>query len=262
MNRRWVTLSASVPGSSHRRTGTPCQDFCGHRRVRVGKDTVLVAVVADGAGSARLGRIGAHIAVRSTLRHLAETVKQRGNAAAVQRQDMVAALTAVRRAVARKAGHRPISDYACTLSVAIIGCTGAAFGQVGDSVIVTRNENTFQTVFWPDNGEFINTTVFLTSDPLEENLRFASHAVAPLDVALFTDGLNSVALNLSARSAHGPFFAPLFNSLRLQLRHRVPHRRLRRQLHQFLGCNEVDSRSDDDRTLILISSLRGTCDGY
>ena len=262
MNRQWVALASCVPGSSHKRSGTPCQDFCGHRRVRVGRDIFLVAVVADGAGSARFGGAGARIAVKSILRRLATTLKRCGGTAAIQRQDMVAALTAVRRAVARKAGHRPISDYACTLAVAIIGREGATFGQVGDSVIVTRYENAFQTVFWPDNGEFINTTVFLTTDPLEENLRFANHPVAPLDVALFTDGLNTIALNLSARRAHAPFFAPLFNSLRLQIRHRVPRRTLRQQLHQFLRSHDVESHSDDDRTLVLISALGGTCDGY
>lgn len=262
MNRRWVGLASCVPGGSHERYGTPCEDFCGLRRVRVGREVFLVAVVADGAGAARFGGAGARIAVKCILRHLATALKRCGGTVAIQRQDMVAALTSVRRAVARKAGHRPISDYACTLAVAIVGREGAIFGQVGDSVIVTRYENTFQTVFWPDNGEFINTTVFLTSDPLEENLRFANHPAVPLDVALFTDGLNAIALNLSARSAHGPFFAPLFRSLRLQVRHRVPRRTLRQQLRQFLGSDEMESRSDDDRTLVLISALGSACDGH
>lgn len=261
MSREWAVVESSHPGSSHRRARKRCQDFYATKLVRVGRGVFLVAAVADGAGGARFGGAGARLAVKSILRRLATTLKRCGGTAEIQRNDMVAALSAVRRTVRRRAGHRPVSDFACTLAVAIIGRDGAAFGQIGDSVIVARYEDTFQTVFWPDNGEFINTTVFLTSDTLEENLRFANHPVRPLDVALFTDGLSTMALNLSARRAHGPFFAPLFKSLRLQVQQRVPLSALRQQLHQFIGSDGVDGRSEDDRTLVLISALGGAHDG-
>ena len=54
----WRALGASVRGTSHEKTGQPCQDaHC----LELLPDGSLVAAVADGAGSAALGEVGAGV---------------------------------------------------------------------------------------------------------------------------------------------------------------------------------------------------------
>ena len=54
MSGRWRVIRASVQGTSHAKTGQPCQDSSS---VGVGApDGMLVAAVADGAGSATYRR--------------------------------------------------------------------------------------------------------------------------------------------------------------------------------------------------------------
>ena len=51
----WVAAYASVIGNGHIQTNTPCQDNCEHIKVN---DDWGVAVVCDGAGSAKFSHIG------------------------------------------------------------------------------------------------------------------------------------------------------------------------------------------------------------
>ena len=56
----WRVVRASVQGASHAKTGQPCQDSSS---VGVGApDGILVAAIADGAGSAELSAAGSRIA--------------------------------------------------------------------------------------------------------------------------------------------------------------------------------------------------------
>src|SRR5579862_7288680 len=56
----WRFASASAIGASHSRTETPCQDYhlCVEHPAATG-ETVLIAVAADGAGSAARSQEGA-----------------------------------------------------------------------------------------------------------------------------------------------------------------------------------------------------------
>lgn len=49
---RWRVAAASVRGTTHEKTGQPCQDAHCWEQL---PESVLVAAVADGAGSAALG---------------------------------------------------------------------------------------------------------------------------------------------------------------------------------------------------------------
>ena len=60
--RQWRVSHGSVTGTRHMRNGEVCQDHSCHLQMpRISGDT-LVAAVADGMGSARLGGPGAHAA--------------------------------------------------------------------------------------------------------------------------------------------------------------------------------------------------------
>ena len=67
------------------------------------------------------------------------------------------------------------------------------------------------------------------------------------ECALLTDGLQLLALNFAKRSAHTAFFAPFFTTLRA-----APEPTdLVVDLRAFLDSSSVNSRTDDDKTLLL-----------
>jgi hypothetical protein len=70
------------------------------------------------------------------------------------------------------------------------------------------------------------------------------------EVALLTDGLQSLALRFASREAHGPFFEPMFERLR------GPEQPSESELAAFLGSGPVNARTDDDKTLVLATRLR------
>src|SRR6266481_3089577 len=69
----WNVVRASVRGSSHRRSGTPCQDAVD---LRIRGETLLVAI-SDGAGSASHSEQGAKGAVASTLTFIEKILSDR-----------------------------------------------------------------------------------------------------------------------------------------------------------------------------------------
>ena len=57
---KWRVISVSVAGKSHEKRGQLCQDA---HHWQILPEGILVAAVADGAGSSNLGDVGAKIAV-------------------------------------------------------------------------------------------------------------------------------------------------------------------------------------------------------
>jgi hypothetical protein len=149
-------------------------------------------------------------------------------------------------------------DYAATLLVALVDRTSGVFAQIGDGAIVFRNaDGLLEPALWPQNGEYANTTWFVTDDEAADVVQVA-HASEVCDLALFTDGLQSLALRFASREVHPPFFEPMFQQVRAAARcdsnvaaDDVPAPSLDERLAAFLGGDAVNARTDDDKTLVL-----------
>ena len=146
----------------------------------------------------------------------------------------------------------PVRQYACTLLGAVVGEDCAAFVQVGDGAIViatSEEPETYQWEFWPQQGEYANITTFATDEAVD--IKFEHDLVNRRieEVALFTDGLQHLALHYETRAAFEPFFRSMFNPLRpLQGGHLEE---VSLSLAAFLNSPQVNERTDDDKTLIL-----------
>jgi hypothetical protein len=141
-----------------------------------------------------------------------------------------------------------IRDFATTIICAIIGLADAAYFQIGDGAIVVANSGTYRIVFWPQSGEYANTTHFVTDDNALEHLMFQPFDQAADEVALFSDGLQMLALNYASSSVHEPFFAPMFAKLRAEP---PGESALNAALEDFLNSAPINCRTDDDKTLLL-----------
>jgi hypothetical protein len=250
----WKLLFQSVQGTAHERAGQPCQDSCRVRLRRTAHGPVLVLACADGAGSASHAEVGARLACRGVVRLVLDDLRNGLPVAQVERDTVLSWHERLRQQFRKEAEQRQLDVHqlACTLLLAVVADDAAAFSQVGDGAIVLADGDAYRTVFWPQNGEYANSTNFLTDDAFADSLAFDRRTGQVDELALFTDGLQMLALNFADHTVHQPFFVPMFRKLRSA----APGEGLARALRQFLRSPAVNQRSDDDRTLVLATRVR------
>lgn len=249
----WRYLAVSCIGSSHVESGVPCQDAS--LAVHILPDSILL-VAADGAGSAKFADEGAQIACNSIHEAISAHVAEGGRLDALTADHVDRWLEAVVARLHIQANAREVGvrELACTLVVAIASPSVSHFFQVGDGAIVVRREAGLEPATWPANGEYANTTYFVTDDRAQDNLFTALNQPPVEDVALLTDGLQTLALQFAERRVHEPFFEGFFHHLKQQPAGNSIH--LSQLMQEYLGSPVVNKRTDDDKTLLLASLVQ------
>ena len=114
--------------------------------------------------------------------------------------------------------------------------------------------NDYGWIFWPQHGEFANQTNFVTQDNAFEVLEFELEERCVDEVAIFTDGVERLVLDLHERTAHAPFFRTLFGWVAktepAAVNEEIPTSEV---MGRYLGSKQINDRTDDDKTLILAS---------
>jgi serine/threonine protein phosphatase PrpC len=251
---RWRVVATSVRGASHHKRQQPCQDAHYWRTIR---DDVLVAAVADGAGSAALGKVGATLAACAA----ATTVCARRPPPVWPepdedwRQWLVDALRAAQAIIAAEARARqvPVREFATTLILVVAMPEGVAVAQIGDGAVVVGDAaGQLVALTVPQNGEYANETTFLTSPNALDTAQVCVWRGRPRHVAAFSDGLQRLALTMPNGHPHAPFFLPFFRLVDAVPESREAHV----QVEAFLCSQRVRARTEDDVTLVLGSLLR------
>jgi hypothetical protein len=153
-----------------------------------------------------------------------------------------------RQALTQLAQDLPLRDFAATLICAVAWDEGLAVGQIGDGVAVARDED--EALFaatQPQRGEYANETLFLTMDDALEQVQVQVHLQAVEALALTTDGLFRLALDVATNTPHPPFFHPLL-TFAAQAQDKAT---AEMQLAAFMASERVCARTDDDKTLVL-----------
>lgn len=254
----WRHIAQSLQGSSHTAEGTPCQDNARVRVLGSGDAAALVACVADGAGTAAHSSEGSQLACEAVIENAAKFFESHGSWNVFDEKVAIGWCEDARHRIKQAAEARSCStrEFATTLCVAILGPRQAYFFQIGDGAIILRAGGVYGVVFWPQSGEYANSTNFLTAEEFRRHLEFLASPAHFSDVALFTDGLERLALQFDTKTPHPPFFSPLFDVLRAT----DDCERLGDDLRRFLQSHSVRARSDDDTTLILASRVSGEVD--
>lgn len=243
----WLIAARSVEGTRHVRDGVICQDA--HRVETSGE--VLVAAVADGAGSALHAAAGAGAAVdqgvNSLLQALVTTPLDR-----FDRAFFLGILNSVRERLSLEAFRigASVDHLSCTLLLAVSGPGRTVAAQVGDGAVVcgpADKPGEIVALTRPDFGEYLNETVFVNSGNAPERLQF-QEVEGPVDrLALVTDGLQAVCWDYARKAPFAPFFLHLFETLASL----GPTEETLRCLDSFLRSERICGLTDDDKTLVL-----------
>lgn len=245
----WQVVAASVRGSRHEAVGLPCQDAC-HWHMSAGG--LFIAAVCDGLGSAEQSEIGSTIASRVAVEALSTDPSLPTDPHDVSdwESHMTDALRAAVSAVEEEAFRRkvPVCDLATTLILVVATPQTTIAVQVGDGAVVVEDQDgNLIALTHPPVGEYANETDALCSPDLTGIAQGRYWPVPVKNVAIFSDGLQRLALQFPECIPHSAFFSPLFSF--------VTEARVnplaQNELSAFLQSARVRSRTDDDTTLLL-----------
>ncbi len=245
---QWQVVAASICGKSHEKLGQLCQDA---HHWEVLPEGVVVAAVADGAGSAVLGKVGAIVATQTAIETISsnQDMPSSSDEAGWQlrlRDALVAAKIAVEaEALACQVKAR---DLATTLIVAIASPSLIAAAQIGDGVIVVSDrQGNLIALTTPQRGEHINETTFLVSPNALDIAQIVLWHGATASLAIMSDGLQMLALEINQGKPHAPFFNPLFRFLAEV----TDETEAEEQLVALLRSERITKLADDDLTLLV-----------
>jgi len=245
----WCWAGASRRGVSHAKARTRKQDA--YSTFLAGGGATLVTIVSDGAGSASHGGEGASLICRTmgtSLRRYLGTAQGLPGA-----DDLWLWIDAARDRIGAAASTRGLTprDFAATMMLIVTTGEETLVAHIGDGSAVARHIDggRWSALSWPAQGEYASTTFFVTDDPAPRMRVIRSEL--PIDaLAVFTDGIERLALDYTGLDAHEPFFrgmiAPLEGVDVVGL-----DRDLSEKLGAYLDAPAVCDRTDDDKTLVL-----------
>lgn len=264
----WRIARASVIGTGHIQAGMPCQDS--NYVMQVG-DAVIIAV-SDGLGSATYSDRGSKFICEDVVNRIAkaitppqptfiesvtQTVSQFITGVTPTPTDMrdvmIRAVSMSRTALiefAQTAHHEP-REYACTLLVGVITPDAWHVVHIGDGAVVgIESATSVRTLSAPDNGEFINVTVPVTSSDYLQHLRYSHGTESLYGMALLSDGVQPMCINYKSGVAYLGFFQPLITWLAGFAQHSLADASA--GLSTLLDSERLRQKSDDDMTLVLV----------
>lgn len=245
----WIAVGASVVGTSHVSTNRGCEDSCWFQVDSFSDAPLFSVFVADGAGSASHGGMGAELAMQAAAEVIASKVAT--GEFGVADELAVECVLAIRTRIENYAAVQGLvmRDLACTFLGVVSLPQAAVAMQVGDGGIVLNAGKGLELALVPMTGEYANMTNFVTDDNAVEILQTREYSCQLTEVAVFSDGVQRLALQMATNTPHEPFFIPFFDALRRA----APENEegLHLALSNFLNSERVNARTDDDKTLVI-----------
>jgi hypothetical protein len=251
---RWRYAAAKRTGTSHEQSGLPCQDAYGCKVLSRAEGSALIVVVSDGAGSAARGGAGAEFVCSDLIAQITLGFP------ATRPSDgwLEDCVLHTRESLLVEADRQEINarDLSATVLCAVLAEDWSAFAQVGDGAMVTpeAGTDTWSWLFWPQRGEYANSTVFLTEQTAPDRLEVGVLSNPQHEIAVFTDGLQHLVLHYEEQAVHSPFFERMMNPVRSSTVDGEDSD-LCLDLERYLGSATVRLRSADDLTLVMATRV-------
>lgn len=246
----WTWISAAHKGTSHEKTGVRLQDALTCFSSKYRKKEVFFAVISDGAGSASHGGEGASLVCRKVSQAARKFFLK--HSTLPNNETIQAWVDAARDSIFLAASHRSLTprDFAATLVCVTSYGAETLIVHIGDGCVVLKDVTLDEWIApsWPDHGEYASMTTFITDESL--NLRITRHSNSISAIALFSDGLERLALNFTENKPFAGFFDGIVKPL-LQSPYLGRNRSLSASLRNYLNSEVINARTDDDKSLIL-----------
>ena len=246
----WTWAAASCRGTSHERANIRRQDAfkC---VVTDAPGEPIAVVVSDGAGSASFGGQGASLVCKT----IALNVRRHFLAAdsLPQEETFEGWMDAIRDQIAAVAERRQLlpRDFAATLILVVSNASETVILHVGDGCAVVRDSvsGIWTAPTWPDHGEYASTTSFITDEPVART-RVSRYPTRISALAVFSDGIERLVLDLRSKEPSSRFFDSMIAPVE-KSEHQGKDGLLSKGLAAYLQSDQVNSRTDDDKTLVL-----------
>ncbi|MBT3067952.1 PP2C family serine/threonine-protein phosphatase [Rhodoferax sp. U11-2br] len=246
----WRVVCASEVGTSHVAVGRDCEDSCW---AQVGATAngmpFLQLFVADGAGSASNGGEGADLAIQAAADFVDKKLRQ--PEFGLSDELATQCVMHVRDKLYGRADALGLKarDLACTF-LGVLSCKlGTLVLQIGDGGIVLDVGQGLEVPVVPMSGEYANMTHFISDEDAVSQMVTKTYPGIASRIAVFSDGLQRLALNMAENTAHEPFFDKFFKVLGASSPEQDDQ--LHGALVRFLQSPAVNDRTDDDKTLAL-----------
>lgn len=181
----WKIAGASIIGSSHVKDGTPCQDFI----YSLTRGEVICIALADGAGSYKYSETGAEIACTAIANYLTLEFDRFFSMPSLEIKRFI--IHGIRTRLGRKASTLETTKSELSSTLLFVAISGDKFliGHLGDGVICGEINGDIVLLSAPENGEFANTTYFVTSKNYETHFRIYKGNVSEFSsFVLMSDG--------------------------------------------------------------------------
>ena len=240
-------------GTSHAKTALPCQDFALCNTLKTSAEQFLIAVVSDGAGTAKYARDGARITCLEFMYAAKSFLIDNPSVSHIEENTVLDWLDRMRDRLSefsRRRSARP-RDFAATLIGLIAGSHSTLIVHIGDGAAVVREDGKQNWIVpsWPYHGEYEATTCFVTDDP-PLNLTVMQLPIRIDRFALFSDGIERLVLDFTQKNAYAAFFERITKPLESSKTCGFDFE-LANSLQSYLSGQSICDRTDDDKSLII-----------
>lgn len=189
----WNAIQCAVQGRGHAKTDTPCQD----KTYVLVSDEANVVALADGAGSAKMSHYGAEYVTNYICKKLLQDFDiyfSEEDGAVIKRKIINDLLTGLNQIATEH--ECEVKDLASTLLVAAVKDGKYILIHIGDGVIGYLKNSELKIASQPENGEFVNTTVFVTSKDVLQTMKILKGKLCTINgFVLMSDGTEASLYN-------------------------------------------------------------------
>ena len=228
----------------HTQQHQPCQDYS--LSSQDGKN--LVAIVSDGAGSSKYGRIGAKI-ICETLTALLKDIDFNEAKKAIPQAIGIARSKLIRHRLNKTKTEASLLDFSATLVGVIYHKNKGLFFHIGDGAALAFHDDKYInfTASRPENGHFKCETYFYTMDDWKDSLRFTSFENAHT-IFLMSDGVTNFSFSRDYQNVEKSFLQPIADFLSKE----SSKTKALRALSNTLSNPKALKLNSDDKTLVWI----------
>lgn len=248
-NCLWTAIGCETRGRSHVEEDLVCQD----KTYILNENGVCAYALADGAGTAALSHYGAQIVTKEACRLLCLCFNEffyKLSGTEVKKKIMEHLISELRKTAAYHGCS--LCDLASTLLAVAVCGDCYLYLHIGDGVIGYAKNGMVKVASAPENGEFCNTTYFVTSSDAARMMHIGKGEDAAIyGFTLMSDGTEAGLYNKRDKK-----LAPVLEKLICRLsitssEYLFPH------LQSSLD-NVVSKKTHDDCSLVLAAKVERT----